>query len=365
MTTIAPRVYKEESVSTLEELNDAQPSLASNLAQLFGRRSLEKSGAAYVNRLKAMMSESNVGKQSVDVLNKSGYLIDFDEKTDAASRIDPESKRIYLAPYLSKETNALSLVHAARTLWQMENNARPDTGMTVSSYLAAAKACKADAVVTQMLYAVEMRDKDPKIYKEFRENGNQEMCALYEQTGKLDRPMMIDHYLSDMKSPAKVRSVQQACYELNLEMEDLTDSKNADKLFTQDKTSKEIMNAACKDYDGKTYYQGENAADEPARVTLPSEKTLGYTGHWGKMNWGMVDFIHCQKRPASSLGLDNVKVAYDETFDMTKEMQKRHDQACFRSYHGRASYHPAPVTSPAPPKPAYHGTIRRHYGGGR
>ena len=86
MTTIAPRVYKEESVSTLEELNDAQPSLASNLAQLFGRRSLEKSGAAYVNRLKTMMSESNVGKQSVDVLNKSGYLIDFDEKTAAASR---------------------------------------------------------------------------------------------------------------------------------------------------------------------------------------------------------------------------------------------------------------------------------------
>ena len=123
------------------------------------------------------------------------------------------------------------------------------------------------------------------------------------------------------------------------------------------------MNAACKDYDGKTYYQGKNAADEPACVTLPSEKTLGYTGHWGKMNWGMVDFIHCQKRSASSLGLDNVKVAYDETFDMTKEMQKRHDQACFRSYHGASrGLPPAP---PAPPKPVYHGTIRRHYGGGR
>ena len=42
MTTIAPRVFKKESVSTLEELNDGEPSLVSNLAQLFGRRKRDR-----------------------------------------------------------------------------------------------------------------------------------------------------------------------------------------------------------------------------------------------------------------------------------------------------------------------------------
>ena len=362
MTTNAPLVFKKESVSTLEELNDAQPSLASNLAQLFGRRSLEKSGAAYVNRLKAMLSESNIGKQSVDILNKSGYLVDFDEKADAASRIDPESKRIFLASYLSKETNALSLVHAARTIFQMENNARPAVDMTVSSYLAAAKACKADAMVTQMLYAVEMRDKDPKIYKEFRANGNQEICALYEQTGKLDRPMMIDHYLSDMKSPANVKHTQQACCELNCRMAALKDGKNAGKLFTQDKTAKEIMNAACKDYDNKTYYEGKHAVDEPARVTIPSKDTIT-PGKWGDEYSGMLKFMHEQKRTAESLGLKNVKVAYDPDIDMAELSQKRNDQTCWNPRRSRGG-----ISIPPPPPPKKEqrpvgGSIRRHYGG--
>ena len=371
MTRIFRNECTKESISTLEELNDGQPSLASNLAQLFGRRSLEKSGAVYVNRLKAMLSESNIGKQSVDFLNKSGYLIDFEkqecsdfEKSSCASRVDPESKRIFLAPYLSKETNALSLIHAARTIFQMENNAHPSVDMTVSSYLAAAKACKADAMVTQMLYAVEMRDKDPKIYKEFRANGNQEMCALYEQSGKktLDRPAMIDHYLTDMKSSANIKHSQQACCELNCRMAALQKSTDGAKFFTQDKTAKEIMNAACKDYDNKTYYEGKHAVDEPARVTIPSKDTIT-PGKWGDEYSGLLKFMHEQKRTAESLGLKNVKVAYDPDIDMAELSQKRNDQTCWNPRRSRGG-----ISIPPPPPPKKEqrpvgGSIRWHYGG--
>ena len=364
MTTIAPRVFKKESVSTLEELNDGEPSLVSNLAQLFGRRNLKKSGAAYVNRLKAMLSESDIGKQSVDFLNKSGYLIDFDEKADAASRIDPESKRIFLAPYLSKETNALSLVHAACTIFQTENNAHPTVDMTVSSYLGTAQVCKADAMVTQMLYAVEMRDKDPKIYKEFKANGNQEMCALYEQSGKetFDRQAMIDHYLSDMKSPANIKHSQQACRELNCKMAALKKSPIGEKLFTRDKTAKEIMNAACKDYDGKTYYKGKRAVDEPARVTIPSKNLLA-SGEWGDEYWGLRKFMHEQKRTAESLGTKNVKVAYAPEINMAEVLQKIHDQCCWNPRRSRGGLG---LTPPPPPKKEQRpvgGSIRHHCGG--
>ena len=384
MTTNAPRYPTKVSQSTLEEVSENKKglSLASDLATLFGRRDLNKSGGAYVNRLQQMLSETTVGKQSLEALTKNGYLIDFEkqecvnlfnEKSFCASRIDPESKRVFLNPHFSKETNALSLIHAARTVWQMENNARPNTDMTISSYLGAAKVCKADAVVTQMLYAIEMRDKDPKIFEAFKQNGNHDMCAFYEQTGKFDRTAMIDHYLTDMKSPTKISQTQQICYELNAEMYALSreDEVKAD-LFTKEKTFKEIMNAACKDYDGTTYYQGKFAVDEPARCTIPEKASLPYADHSYDVKWGVLDFMHKHHRTADTLGLDGVKVAYDTTIDMTKEVQKAHDKICWNPRHRGKYWVPFPTETkkaetPAPskPEPVFHGTIRRHYGGGR
>ena len=82
MTTIAPRYPTKVSQSTLEEVSENKKglSLASDLATLFGRRNLNKSGGAYVNRLQQMLSETTVGKQSLEALTKNGYLIDFEKQ---------------------------------------------------------------------------------------------------------------------------------------------------------------------------------------------------------------------------------------------------------------------------------------------
>lgn len=370
MTTLAPQEFEQKSASGLEEVNKSKPSLISGLAKIFGRRNLNGSGSAYINRLKAMLDESNVGQQSLNVLDKDGYLIDFDNKTDVASRVDPENKRIFLNPSLSKETNALSLVHAARTVWQIENAARPNVNMTVNTYLAAAEVCKADALATQMLFATQMQAKDPKIYAEFKKNGNYELCAQFEQSGKanLDRPALIDRYLAETKSPMKIKCTMQALNEINSKMAGVYKDKNAAGLFSQDKTFKEIINAACKDYDGKTYYQGENAVDAPARVTIPDAKAAI---HYDCPD--MVDFMYYQKRSAESLGLKNVCVASDSTIDMADFAERRNKRRVRGPVYGwKHGKRPYPKNEkPAEKKEektetsssAFKGTIRRHYGG--
>ena len=80
--------------------------------------------------------------------------------------------------------------------------------------------------------------------------------------------------------------------------------------------------------------------------------------------------MHKHHRTADTLGLDGVKVAYDTSIDMTKEVQKAHDKICWNPRHRGKYWVPFSMgtqktETPAQPEPVFHGTIRRHYGGGR
>ncbi|MBR4127045.1 MAG: hypothetical protein IKR09_05685, partial [Alphaproteobacteria bacterium] len=84
-----------------------------------------------IDRMEAMLAESDIGRKSLDILEKNGYSFDFNYDDVTAPHIDPKHKKVMLNSLWSMETGALSLVHAARTVWQQETGKAPTADLTV------------------------------------------------------------------------------------------------------------------------------------------------------------------------------------------------------------------------------------------
>ncbi|MBR4127318.1 MAG: hypothetical protein IKR09_07075 [Alphaproteobacteria bacterium] len=218
--------------------------------------------AKKAERLEAMLSESDIGRKSLDVLKKNGYSIDFDYENTVAPHIDPEHKKVMLNSIWSPESGALSLVHAARTVWQQETGKTQSMDLTVNAYLATAEVCQADAITAQLTFAEEMKDKNPKILKAFRRNGgNEKIYDAYKKAGN-EKTAAVVSYLQE-KSFRKEDWVKIECDKISKVMEESNDPTK----FCKNKTTPEILKSVCKDYDGNCYLKGVKDSNEPARVS--------------------------------------------------------------------------------------------------
>lgn len=156
------------------------------------------------NVVRKMLGSCNTGIESLNVLKRTGYSIEFDALGDIASSIYPEDKKIVLNSANSPESGALSVVHATRILNQEREGAdkTPET-MAVR---------KADALLAQMLFADEMRQKNPKILETFIARGNGPMYDTYKNAQRAAYSSCVDLYLDNVMpdnkpSPEKIAHV--------------------------------------------------------------------------------------------------------------------------------------------------------------
>ena len=252
--------------------------------------------AKKIDGIKTLMADSDIGRKSLDVLEKNGYSFDFNYDDVTAPHIDPKHKKVMLNSLWSMETGALSLVHAARTVWQQETGKVPTADLTVNAYLARTEVCQADALVTQLAFAEEMADKNPKILKTFIRNGNEKLYDAYRNKGR-DKEAVVDAYRQE-KSFRKEDWIKASNRSLE---EALKNPANAKK-FNKNETMSNIKSSVCVNYNDTIYAVGKG-------------EQASFSGMMFRENVKMMvelpiaaaAFMNRNNRSAESMGLQNVE----------------------------------------------------------
>ena len=198
----------------------------------------------YLIPVQHLMMSSPIGRRSLEILKNAQFSIAFDASSgDTVCKVDPEKKAMVLNTSASKEACALELVRSARLVQKDEYS-----NINVAG---AAEARKADAVSAQLLFAEEMRRKDPKIMDTFKAGGNTALCDAFDQamikTGNIDaaRSAVVDSYLS--------------------------------KTAPDHKPSQETVARMCKNVYGLSYYipSKENGSNKVLNAALVKSKQQG------------------------------------------------------------------------------------------
>ena len=252
--------------------------------------------AEKIDRMETMLAESDIGRKSLDVLKKNGYSFDFNYDDVTAPHIDPEHKKVMLNSLWSMETGALSLVHAARTVWQQETGKTPTADLTINAYLARAEVCQADALVTQLAFAEEMAEKNPKILKTFIRNGNEKLYDAYLNKGR-DKEAVVDAYKQE-KSFRKEDWIKASNHSLE---EALNAPENASK-FNKNETMNDIKRSVCVNYNDTVYAvgKGEQASFSGMMFRENVKMMVG-------LPIAAAAFMNRNNRSAESMGLQNVE----------------------------------------------------------
>ena len=208
-----------------------------------------------------MLLDSVIGKQALNILGQNDYAVDFAPMSSSDSVLVPHERRLTLNQNFSSEINALSVIKAACRIKQRQDGAEPTPQMDMDTYIASNVVCKADILTSQMIYAEEMRNKNPKILDAFKADGNKDLCDKFEasfaETNNLNtaRSVAVDGYL-DKTMP-------------------LTEAKRMNILqnwtgltgpVVKSFSSKELLGNTCVGFDGKGYYNGKKATNEKFNV---------------------------------------------------------------------------------------------------
>lgn len=218
-------IYKLEKIKTEEKRKaEEEKGTTQNVA------------APASNGVQSVLQGSRIGEQSADELMKNGYSVRFDALGQIASSVDPENKTVILNSAASKESTALSLVHAASILRQ-ENSGSILVAENDSSKKEVHALRKADALTAQLVFAEEMRQKNPQILETFLKNGNDPMYFAFKQT------------MTKTNDQNAARSAAVDCY--------------LDAVVPDNKLGASTISLICKGFDGKGYYV---APDERAKT---------------------------------------------------------------------------------------------------
>ena len=168
--------------------------------------------------------------------------------------------------------------------------------MTINAYLARAEVCQADALVTQLAFAEEMADKNPKILKTFIRNGNEKLYDAYRNKGR-DKEAVVDAYRQE-KSFRKEDWIKASNRSLE---EALKNPANARK-FNKNETMSNIKSSVCVNYNDTIYAvgKGEQASFSGMMFRENVKMMVG-------LPIAAAAFMNRNNRSAESMGLQNVE----------------------------------------------------------
>ena len=140
---------------------------------------------ARLNRIQTMMQGSDIGKQCVDYLEKTGCEIVFEPTAQNISGFDEMHRKLIMNPAISEEGAALCIIQAAchrrqdrQNNWDMLAEEAP----LDKSFFKIIR--QADVTATQALFAYEMKEKNPKVMELFNANGYKDVSDKLEESMK-------------------------------------------------------------------------------------------------------------------------------------------------------------------------------------
>ena len=140
---------------------------------------------ARLNRVQTMMQGSDIGKQCVDYLQKTGCEVVFEPTAQNISGFDEMHRKLIMNPAISEEGAALCIIQAAchrrqdrQNNWDMLAEEAP----LDKSFFKIIR--QADVTATQALFAYEMKEKNPKVMELFNANGFKDVSDKLEESMK-------------------------------------------------------------------------------------------------------------------------------------------------------------------------------------
>lgn len=140
---------------------------------------------ARLNRVQTMMQGSDIGKQCVDYLEKTGCEVVFEPTAQNISGFDEMNRKLIMNPAISEEGAALCIIQAACYRKQDRQNnwdILAEESPLDKSFFKIIR--QADVTATQALFAYEMKDKNPKVMELFNANGYKDVSDKLEESMK-------------------------------------------------------------------------------------------------------------------------------------------------------------------------------------
>ncbi len=150
-----------------------------------GSSAAEVARKARLNRVQTMMQGSDIGKQCVDYLEKTGCEVVFEPTAQNIAGFDEMHRKLIMNPAISEEGAALCIIQAAchrkqdrQNNWDMLAEESP----LDKSFFKIIR--QADVTATQALFAYEMKEKNPKVMELFNANGYKDVSDKLEESMK-------------------------------------------------------------------------------------------------------------------------------------------------------------------------------------
>lgn len=273
------------------------------LARAFKGKKVDQSPER-MERLKKMLSESKTGQQTLDFLKEKGSKLIF-EKMNYYGYFSPDNNLVALNPAMSDEDLAVTFVHEMRHAWQDSQMETTSPEMTPKSFLVSGFAIEADACAAEVMYAHEMREKNPKIWEAHQKSGYAPMSTAFEKTFKETgdaEKARADALLTWYELKVKNNYADTYVDYMSAVAKELKKQKEIEpQYFAEDRSTKLIVDTLCKDYDGKQFLTDDKAMETSERLSI-SEKQAR------KLSRALLPYMKKYRRTVEQLGLDKVTV---------------------------------------------------------
>ncbi len=273
------------------------------LAKAFKKQKSDQSPER-LERLKKMLSESKTGQQTLEFLEQKGSKIIF-EKMNYYGYFSPDNNLVALNPAMSDEDLAVTFVHEVRHAWQDSKMETTSPEMTPKAFLVSGFAIEADACAAEVMYAHEMREKNPKIWAAHQKSGYAPMSTAFEKTFKATGDVekaradaLLTWYDLKVKSSyadTYVDYMSQVARELKKQKE------LEPQYFAENRSTKLIVDTLCKDYDGKQFLKDDKIMETPAKLSISEKQAY-------KLSRALFPYMTKYRRTPEQLGLDKIVV---------------------------------------------------------
>lgn len=263
-----------------------------------------------MERLKDMLRASKTGRQTLEFLEQKGAKLIF-ESMDYYGYFEPKENKVALNPAFSDEDCAVTFVHEVRHAWQdtqmIDNGLESTTNptMTPKSFLVSGFFIEADACASEVTYAHEMREKNPKIWEAHQKSPYAPMSTEFEKTFKETGDVAqareaallkwFDLRVKKSYEDTYVEYMSEVANELRKEKE------MEPQYFAEDRSTKTMIDLMGKDYDGNKFFTKTKALETEDKLFLTekgaNDLAKALAGYMVKYN-----------RTSSDLGLDKITV---------------------------------------------------------
>lgn len=292
------------------------------LKNVFEKKSEADMSPERMERLKATLRKSKIGRETLDFLKANGSGLGF-EKMPYYGYFSPEENRVAISPDFSDEDLVITLVHEIRHAKQdsIMHNTTPDmvpATMFKNGFMIEADACAAECVLAHEM----MEQGDDSIFKAHQKTAYGPMSTAFEAEfdkshdwNKARSAAMLEWYHLPVK-PGYANQYIDFMGEIAKDKD-----KEGQKIYFQHAIpTQKMSDKLCIDSKGTPYLQNPKMLDLPERINLNEKQAK-------KLSDIMRPYMRKSGKTAEKLGLDKVFVKHADGSFTTMADQVKADKA--------------------------------------